>query len=129
MQSTLSSKAKARLKGNNRLLNPKKEDYLSTEKQQELNEILGYSPLLQAVYLWKEAFGEWYHSPNAKIAGMRLDSWLEQGEQIAHPAIVACLKTIRNWRLRNRKLPPLSLDQCDCRGKKQSNPICTWFAH
>ena len=98
VQSTLSSRAKARLKGNHRLLNPKKE-YLSPEKQQELNEILSYSSLLQAVYLWKEAFGEWYDcSPNAEIADIRLESLLKQGEQIDHPAVVASLKTLRNWR-------------------------------
>lgn len=98
VQWTLSPRAKANLKAKHRLLNPK-ETSLSAEKQQELKEILGDSPSLQQAYAWKEAFGEWYDcSPNEKVANIRLDSWLDQGERLQHPAVAACLKTIRNWR-------------------------------
>lgn len=98
VQGTLSPRAKVMLKTNHRLLNPQKAS-LTDEKQQELNEILRYSSLLQRVYDWKEAFGEWYdQSPDVKTAEIRMDHWLEEGERIQHPAVDASLKTIRNWR-------------------------------
>ena len=98
IQGTLTPRAKAILKRRHRLLNPQKAS-LSDEKQEELNEILRYSSMLHKVHTWKEAFGEWYdHSPDVRTADIRLDQWIEQGEYIGHPAIEACLKTIRNWR-------------------------------
>ncbi|WP_223070554.1 ISL3 family transposase [Paenibacillus caui] len=98
VQSTLSPRAKGNLKAKHRLLNPK-EAALPAKEQQELKEILGYSPLLQQVHAWKEGFGEWFDcSPDVKTADIWLDSWLEQGERLEHPAVSACLRTIRNWR-------------------------------
>lgn len=94
IQGPLPSRAKSMLKARQRLLNPQKAS-LSNEKQEEFNEILRYSLVLQQVHAWKEAFAEWYdHSPDVSTADLRLDRWLEQGEQIQHPAVHACLKTI-----------------------------------
>lgn len=98
VQSTLSPRAKANLKAKHRLLNPPQAS-LPAQQQQQLKEILSYSPLLKQAHAWKEAFSEWYDcSPDAKVANIRLDDWLKQGERLEHPAVSACLKTIRNWR-------------------------------
>ncbi|NMM55562.1 transposase [Paenibacillus aquistagni] len=76
--------------------------------------------MLQQVHPWKEAFAESYdHSPDVNTADIRLDRWVEQGEQIQHPAIDACLKTIRNWREENCKLTSFSLDKRYGRRQKQ----------
>ncbi|MFC4769299.1 transposase, partial [Effusibacillus consociatus] len=90
-------RARANLKAKHRLLNPQTAS-LPTEKQPELQEILSYSPLLQQVHAWKEALGEWYDcTPDAKVAAIWFERWLEQGERLQHPAIAACIKTMRNY--------------------------------
>ncbi|MFD1395797.1 transposase [Kroppenstedtia eburnea] len=97
VQTQWSSHAKAKLKANHRLLNPRS-DSLPETKQQVLQEMLSYSGLLQQVHTWKEAFSEWFDcSPNAKVAAVWFHRCLKQGEHLKHPAIVACLKTLRNW--------------------------------
>ncbi|MFK4435524.1 ISL3 family transposase [Paenibacillus sp. RC21] len=97
-QTTLSSRAKANLKAKHRLLNPKEES-LSVERHKELKEILDYSSLLGQAHAWKESFNEWYDcSPDVNTANRWLETWFVQGEQMQHPAIDACVKTIRNWR-------------------------------
>jgi len=98
VQASLPARARAKLKAKHRLLNPQTVS-LSPGQQQELQEILSYSPFLQQVHAWKEAFGEWYDcAPDVKTATIWLDRWLEQGERLQHPAVAACIKTMRNWR-------------------------------
>ncbi|MCM3337774.1 ISL3 family transposase [Paenibacillus sp. MER TA 81-3] len=95
---TLAPQAKAHLKAKHRLLNPRVES-LSVEKQEELRDILGYSALLKQAHAWKESFSRWYdYSPNEHTAKQWLHHWLVQGKQIQHPAIMLCLKTIKNWK-------------------------------
>jgi transposase len=94
----LSKRARTHLKAKHRLLNARW-DSLSIEKQQELQEILRYSSLLQQAYAWKESFTRWYDcAPDISTAERWLDVWLRQGEQLQHSAVTACLQTIRNWR-------------------------------
>jgi|HigsolmetaGSP11D_1036233.scaffolds.fasta_scaffold17050_2 transposase len=98
VQGSLSARARANLKAKHRLLNPQAAS-LPSEKQRELQEILSYASLLQQVYAWKEALGEWYDgAPDAKVAAIWFDRWLEQGELLQHPAVAACIKTMRHWR-------------------------------
>jgi transposase len=97
VQSTLSPRAKAILKTKHRLLNPRAAS-LPADQQQELKDLLRYSPLLQQAHAWKEAFAAWHDcSPDVLTAQIRLDRWLHQGEALQHPAVTACLKTLRNW--------------------------------
>lgn len=97
VQSTLSPRAKALLKAHHRLLNPRAES-LCIESRKQLEELLGYSPLLRSVWMWKEAFTEWYdYSPNVEVATVGFNRWCEQGEQIDHEAVKSTLKTMRNW--------------------------------
>jgi transposase len=97
VQSTLSPRAKARLKAYHRLLNPKRES-LTEQSKKWLDELLHYSPLLRSVWMWKESFTEWYDcSPHVEVAIMGFHRWCEQGERIDHEAVRNTLKTMRNW--------------------------------
>jgi len=97
VQQTLAPRAKARLKANHRLLNPKAES-LAPESKKCLDELLSYSPLLQRVWEWKEAFTVWYdYSPSVEVAKLGFERWCKQGEQLDHDAVRSTLKTMRNW--------------------------------
>ncbi|MGG4398031.1 transposase [Paenibacillus thiaminolyticus] len=97
VQSTLAPRAKAVLKSHHRLLNPPK-DTLSVKDQNQLEELLNYSPLLCYVWEWKEAFTSWYDcSPNYAVAKLGFTRWCEQGAAIDHSAVRSALKTMRNW--------------------------------
>lgn len=97
IQHRLSPRAKAMLKSHHRLLNPPM-DQLSEQSKSQLEILLTFSPLLRSVWEWKESFSQWYDcSPNISVARLGYNRWLEQGENIDHPAIRSTLKTMRNW--------------------------------
>jgi transposase len=97
IQQLLSPRAKATLKSHHRLLNPPIEKLCEKSKAQ-LESILAFSPLLRRVWEWKESFSQWYDcSPNINVARLGFIRWLEQGENIDHPAVRSTLKTMRNW--------------------------------
>ncbi|SCW66082.1 Transposase [Paenibacillus tianmuensis] len=98
VQNTLSSRAKAHLKANHRLLNPPAES-LGEESKKRWEALLNYSPLLRSVWEWKEAFTTWYDcSPDLAIARLGFERWCEQGDRIDHAAVRSALKTMRNWK-------------------------------
>ena len=97
VQTTLAPRAKARLKADHRLLNPKAESLLP-ESKKRLDELLSYSPLLRQVWEWKEAFTVWYdYSSSFEVAQLGFERWCTQGEQMDHDAVKNTLKTMRNW--------------------------------
>lgn len=97
IQHRLSSRAKAILKSHHRLLNPPM-DQLSEQSKIQLESLLTFSPLLRSVWEWKESFSQWYDcSTNVNAARLGFNRWLEQGENIDHPAVQSTLKTMRNW--------------------------------
>lgn len=97
VQFTLAPKAKEMLKRHHRLLNPPA-DTLPEQSLNQLQLLLGYSPLLRSVWEWKEAFSRWYDcSPNVSIAQSGFRRWCQQGEQIHHGAVRSALKTMCNW--------------------------------
>ncbi|MBO9604679.1 MAG: ISL3 family transposase [Paenibacillaceae bacterium] len=98
VQLTLSPRAKAYLKSHHRLLNPPA-DALNEESRNRLHTLLSFSPLLRAVWEWREAFTVWYDcSPNVAVAETSFDRWCKQGEQIDHPMVRHVLQTMRNWK-------------------------------
>ena len=97
VQKDLTPRARQQLKQNNRLLG-KRNDQLSDKEVGLVNQFLQYSTDLRAVYEWKEAFITWYDcSANHALAEVGFVRWLDQGEQIGHPAVQECLKTMKNW--------------------------------
>lgn len=97
IQHRLSTRAKAILKSHHRLLNPPM-DQLSEQSKSQLEILLTFSSLLRSVWEWKESFSQWYDcSPNINVARLGFNRWLEQGENIDHPAVRSTLKTMRNW--------------------------------
>lgn len=97
VQKALSTRAKKQLKKHFRILG-KRFDQLTTNERTLLQQLLSYSPLLRQVYEWKEAFIEWYDcSATYELAKKGFVRWLNDGEQIDHPAIKSCLSTMKNW--------------------------------
>lgn len=97
VQKDLTPRARQQLKQNHRLLG-KRNDQLSDKEVGLVNQCLQYSEVLRAVYEWKEAFITWYDcSASHALAEVGFARWLDQGEQIEHPAIKECLKTMKNW--------------------------------
>ena len=97
VQKELSPFAKKDLKKHFRLLG-KRHDQVTSKEQTILQRLLFYSPLLKSVYLWKEAFIEWYDcSATYELAKKAFSRWLKEGEQIEHPAVQDCLATMKNW--------------------------------
>ncbi|HEY4549327.1 MAG TPA: ISL3 family transposase [Bacillus sp. (in: firmicutes)] len=97
VQKDLTPRARQQLKQNHRLLG-KRNDQLSDKEVGLVNPFLQYSEVLRAVYEWKEAFITWYDcSASHALAEVGFARWLDQGEQIEHPAIKECLKTMKNW--------------------------------
>ncbi|CAG7633917.1 hypothetical protein PAESOLCIP111_03513 [Paenibacillus solanacearum] len=79
-------------------VNPPKEA-LTEERQERLNVLLSYSPLLRSVWKWKEAFSAWYDSsPNHAVVLLGFERWFTQSDQIDHSAVRSILKTMRNWK-------------------------------
>ncbi|MCP1187260.1 hypothetical protein [Paenibacillus sp. 1781tsa1] len=71
--------------------------------------------MLRSVWEWKESFSQWYDcSTNVNAARLGFNRWLEQGENIDHPAVQSTLKTIAKLARRDRELPSLSFYKCDC---------------
>ncbi|PMC37489.1 transposase [Bacillus sp. UMB0899] len=96
IQKDLTPHARQQLKQNDRLLG-KRNDQLSDKEMELVNQFLHYSTDLHAVYNWKEAFITWYDcSASYPLAKMGFVRWLDQGEQIGHPAVQECLKTMKN---------------------------------
>jgi len=97
VQKDLTPRARQQLKQNHRLLG-KRNDQLSEKEAQLVHQFLQYSEILRAVYEWKEAFITWYDcSASHTLAELGFVRWLSQGEQIEHPAVQECLKTMKNW--------------------------------
>ncbi|MBE1556910.1 transposase [Filibacter limicola] len=91
------SHARQQLKRNFRLIG-KRADQLSEKEAKLVNQFLQYSETLRAVYEWKEAFITWYDCcGNHRLAVKGFERWIEQGEQIDHPTVQNCLKTMNNW--------------------------------
>lgn len=98
VQKELSPRARHQLKQNCRILG-KRADQLSEKETKLISQFLQYSEILRLVYEWKEAFITWYDcSASHALAEKGYARWLEQGEQIDHPAVQHCLKTMKNWR-------------------------------
>jgi transposase len=97
VQKELPSRAKKELKKHFRILG-KRNDQLTRKEQTILHRLLSYNPLLQQIYDWKEAFIEWYDcSATYDLAKKGFVRWLNAGNSIDHPAVQACLSTMRNW--------------------------------
>ena len=97
VQKELSPFAKKDIKKHFRMLG-KRHDQVTSKEQTILQRLLSYSPLLKSVYLWKEAFSEWYDcSATYELAKKAFSRWLKEGEQIEHPAVQDCLATMKNW--------------------------------
>lgn len=97
IQKELPFRAKKELKKHFRILG-KRNDQLTTKEKIVLCRLLSYNPLLQQVYSWKEAFIEWYDcSTTYELAKKGFVRWLNLGDSIDHPAVQACLSTMKNW--------------------------------
>lgn len=97
VQKELSPVDKKDLKKHFRILG-KRNDQLTMNEQAVLQRLFSYNPLLQHVYLWKEAFIDWYDcSATYELAKKGFQRWLNEGEQIEHPAVQDCLSTMKNW--------------------------------
>lgn len=97
VQKQLSPFAKKDLKQHFRILG-KRCDQLTGEEQRILQRLLQYSKILRQVYVWKEAFIDWYDcSSTYELSKKGFVRWLAQGDTIEQPAVQSCLKTMRNW--------------------------------
>ena len=97
VQQTLNPLAKKDLKQHLRILG-KRKDQLSIEEEAILQRLLQYAKMLRQVYEWKEKFIEWYDcSSSYKQAKNTFQHWLTQGQQMAHPQVQECVKTMHNW--------------------------------
>jgi len=93
----LSPHARTNLRRNKHLLN-KRNDSLNEIQQQQLEELIAYSPDLKDVYSLKEMLIDWYDlSFNHQSALVGYKSWLKKGHALNIPEVENALKTFENW--------------------------------
>jgi len=93
----LSTHAHTNLRRNKHLLN-KRNDSLNEIQQQQLKQLIAYSPDLKAIYELKEMLIDWYDlSFNYQSALNDYRSWLEKGHALNIPAVEKASKTFENW--------------------------------